>query len=611
MTPAPFRWTSRRTPPTIGNGARGVLVGRLLAQHPALGEHHGTLLPNSSMGPSGITCRTFSPDLKCRAWSEARRTVRETAERSRGALTQVHRRVADTPSLAERLERWVGAPVESLTPGVARAEFEKLAPPRTGHQPIRFGFVGTMDKASGLHLLLDAFEGLEGKAELCLFGSGDDRLYLRTVRARVQEVGARWFGALPNGDPVRAMEHIDVLVVPALWNQPVPQAVREAQAARRPVVIADLPELAAQVRDGQNGLRFEAGSSESLREVMQGFAREADLLRRLELGIQPPRDIAEEAGEWADLYAITLAEHREGMEDEVVPPHLEDLAAQYQDLSRLPTRDLFARVARGLTGLATRMGVELDASKALARAVAAGGHNRDGRVAYLRLERWLEENATALQEGREQVAQESARLDEQRRSLADKARSLQGEARGRDAERLELGGRLEQLEAERDEARAEIRQMEEDFQVERAVWMARQDEWVREGRVLREHVARLATRLLTPIEEGAPQSGPLDGPGALKVADSLHAALKRMQEEMAWRRMEMAKAKSAASGFFSRLIGGEAKAVMKHWDEIPTPLREEPAVAEEGAPRAFRTMEPESNPSNAIEHTQEEMESRL
>lgn len=545
--------------------ARDLLAQELLEGHPELGNHQGHVMP------AQVDDAFWEKLQGLLSTEEASRLapVRERVHSYTSAAIQTYRaftgRFATSRWLSRALGQVSGTRVEHVAPGVDVSRFQGLAAPHASTEKIRFGFLGNMDKSSGVHLLLDAFVGLADQAELRLFGGSEDRLHLRTLRANAERVEARWYGAVEGEDRVHAMERIDVLVVPSMWQESAPHEIREAFAARRPVIVCDLEAPAEMVVDGQNGLLFAAGDSDSLRAAMQRFIDQPNLLDELELGIKPQREISEEARQWADIYAI----QRQMREPKVLktPASMAAFAERYEALNALPTRELFQKVARGLTGLSSRMGVELDPLTAVTQAVAQGGRGRDERLGGERIRHWLETSVTELEETRSMLLAQDAEQQVERGRVAAKTQELEAQ--------LEIGQKdldavqkdRNAIKAERNTLQAELQKVQAELR-KQSVQLASVEE---EGDWMRGQVARLASRILTPAE--TPDShAELLPVGEIKVVvERIHATLHRNETEMTWRRLEMKRAQLAPTGWVARFSGKDARNIMQGWDLVPEP----------------------------------------
>jgi len=126
--------------------------------------------------------------------------------------------------------------------------------------PVRFGFLGRIDPAKGLPLLLPTFEepALRAGAKLVVAGGAPADL-LATRRA--QFPSTTFLGFVPRET---LFQQIDVLVVPSLWDDPLPRVIYEAYAHGIPVVGARRGGIAEAIDDGVTGLLFEPSEPQAL-----------------------------------------------------------------------------------------------------------------------------------------------------------------------------------------------------------------------------------------------------------------------------------------------------------------------------------------------------------
>lgn len=176
-------------------------------------------------------------------------------------------------------------------------------------EPLRLGFVGTLAPHKGLHVLLDAFEGLPGdRAKLQVYGvPGDDENYVRTVQARIERLpGAVFLGRFANAETHRVMSGLHALVVPSVWQENAPLVVLSALAAGRPVIGSDMPGLAELVEAGRNGVLFAAGSAPALRQALLDLLDDPDGLRRMAANCRTPMSDTAYVGHVLDCYSRLL-----------------------------------------------------------------------------------------------------------------------------------------------------------------------------------------------------------------------------------------------------------------------------------------------------------------
>lgn len=140
---------------------------------------------------------------------------------------------------------------------------------------LRIGYMGRLHPTKGVGLLIDAFIA-SGRTDavLRIAGTGTPE-YERELRARADGAAVEFLGHVPAAEFLR---HLDVLVVPSLWNEPMGRVVIEASSHGVPVIAAQgggIPEL---VEVGRTGWLFNAAVPEELTTLLRGL--NAEVLRR-------------------------------------------------------------------------------------------------------------------------------------------------------------------------------------------------------------------------------------------------------------------------------------------------------------------------------------------
>lgn len=182
----------------------------------------------------------------------------------------------------------------------ARAPDRRYAPEGV----VRFAFLGTPVPHKGVHVLIDAFRaaGIES-AELAIFGSGStDPAYFADLRHRAQGLRVRFAGAVKNAEVPAVLEQVDALVVPSLWLENWPLVVQEARLARVPVIASRIGGLGEGVRDGVDGLHFEAGDAAGLATALRRVAADPSCLAKFALQAELPPPMAEHERSLETIY---------------------------------------------------------------------------------------------------------------------------------------------------------------------------------------------------------------------------------------------------------------------------------------------------------------------
>ena len=161
--------------------------------------------------------------------------------------------------------------------------------------PLRVGFIGTLAHHKGCHVLLEAFNTLpKGCATLKIFGGEADfpdyTEKLRRLAGDSDEIA--FCGTFPTEAIGRILDHLDVLVVPSVWNENTPLVVYSAQASRCPIVASDVPGIAAVIQDNVDGILFEPGSVQGLAAALSRLVAEPSILVDLSLACRVPKSVS-------------------------------------------------------------------------------------------------------------------------------------------------------------------------------------------------------------------------------------------------------------------------------------------------------------------------------
>ncbi|HZY18406.1 MAG TPA: glycosyltransferase family 4 protein [Ramlibacter sp.] len=148
-------------------------------------------------------------------------------------------------------------------PGEVRPPPRERAPgPR-----LRLGYVGRLVQPKGVESLLRVMQALDPQAcELVVAGRagpGDERRLRQLAPAHVTFAGFI--------DPDELYRRIDLLVVPSLWEDPLPTTAIEAMRRGVPAIVSDRGGLPDIVLDGQTGRVYRAGDPSGLRRAIQEF----------------------------------------------------------------------------------------------------------------------------------------------------------------------------------------------------------------------------------------------------------------------------------------------------------------------------------------------------
>jgi glycosyltransferase involved in cell wall biosynthesis len=177
-----------------------------------------------------------------------------------------------------------------------------------GQTASHFAYIGGLSQQKGIHVLIDAFNGLGPSARLTI--AGDETAfpgYCTELRARATHPGIQFVGQLDRRDVWQTLASADVLVVPSLWYETASLVVQEAFATGTPVIAADHGALAERVDHEVDGLLVPPGDALALRRAMGRLVDEPGLMTRLCSGIKPGATLAEHVQQVERVYQQVLA----------------------------------------------------------------------------------------------------------------------------------------------------------------------------------------------------------------------------------------------------------------------------------------------------------------
>jgi len=222
------------------------------------------------------------------------------ADRLRLALDGVELFLAPTSFARDRAVEFgvPGVKVQVLPLGV----LTHAPRPRPAGARRRFGFVGTVAPHKGVHVLVEAFRGLQDpEARLDVHGSlSVHPSYVASLQdAAAGDARIRFHGPFDEGEQGRILEGLEALVLPSVWWENSPMTVIEALGAGLPVVASRTGGVPEVVPEGA-GLLVPPGDPSALREALGDLAAGRSLAES-----HPPvpfPTVDEGAGELERLY---------------------------------------------------------------------------------------------------------------------------------------------------------------------------------------------------------------------------------------------------------------------------------------------------------------------
>jgi glycosyltransferase involved in cell wall biosynthesis len=179
----------------------------------------------------------------------------------------------------------------------------------TDGRRIRFGYIGTLNRAKGFHILLQALEKITSQNyfELHIFGEAQnpwDKEFVSECMARYcGKAKIISHGYIPHDRLSDAFKEIDILILPSIYLEVFGLVIWEAFSAGRPVIVSKSGGPEEVVRDGVDGFVVERNNSNALAVAMQKFTDNPELMHRMAQQNPYVRTIQEHVDELENIYA--------------------------------------------------------------------------------------------------------------------------------------------------------------------------------------------------------------------------------------------------------------------------------------------------------------------
>lgn len=190
--------------------------------------------------------------------------------------------------------------------GLELSKFQRA--PKVPGDRLRVGYIGTISRWKGVHLLVEAFNGLPEEGVECrIFGDltvAPD--YVREIRRARTSRNLRFMGRFDNSGVAEVLAELDVLVVPSIWFENSPISIHEAFLAGVPVLCSDRGGMAELVEEGKCGMHFRMGDADDLRARIRSLMDDPGLLERMGSAFPEVKDIQADANDMERRYRSVL-----------------------------------------------------------------------------------------------------------------------------------------------------------------------------------------------------------------------------------------------------------------------------------------------------------------
>ena len=177
--------------------------------------------------------------------------------------------------------------------------------------PVKFGYIGQIAYAKGVHLIFEALAGLGDAAnyEFHVFGearSPEEKKYFQCLTEQYPRVSVKDHGYIPHERIHEAYEQVDAVIVPSLAYEAFCLVVHEAFGARTPVIVARAGAMPELVHDGKNGFIFERNDAASLSKVITTIIESPPVIEAMKKDIPAVKSFSTYARELQRIYQTAV-----------------------------------------------------------------------------------------------------------------------------------------------------------------------------------------------------------------------------------------------------------------------------------------------------------------
>lgn len=174
---------------------------------------------------------------------------------------------------------------------------------------LRIGFTGAVLPIKGVHTLVEAAQYLHGDFEIVIYGEGPPD-YLQQLKAFDRKSCVTFAGRFEDAEHAALLCQLDLGVVPSVCYDHSPLVIGEFQAARVPVVGADIGGIPDYLQAGTGAL-YPAGDARALAQQLQALIDDPSPILCWQALMTPPLSFADYVEALEQRYTTAIASGRE------------------------------------------------------------------------------------------------------------------------------------------------------------------------------------------------------------------------------------------------------------------------------------------------------------
>jgi glycosyltransferase involved in cell wall biosynthesis len=169
---------------------------------------------------------------------------------------------------------------------------------------LRIGFTGAVLPIKGVHTLVEAAQYLNGDFEVLIYGEGPPD-YLKQLKALDSKGCVNFVGRFEDSEHACLLTQLDLGVVPSVCYDHSPLVIGEFQAARVPVVGANIGGIPDYLQTGTGAL-YQAGNAAALAAQLQALIDDPTPIPLWQAQMQAPLSFADYIASLEQRYQTAL-----------------------------------------------------------------------------------------------------------------------------------------------------------------------------------------------------------------------------------------------------------------------------------------------------------------
>lgn len=214
------------------------------------------LCPRTTMFRNGQNCH--GQCWQCRLFSIPKRSLSSLVDHVIGVSAYILQRHCQSGYFPRARRSVIFNPV---------AVQKKLGKSRADGR-LKFGYIGRLAPNKGVETLLEVFSHIDQqRATLSLAGDGK-AAYVSHLRQRYSAPNIAYLGFVP---AEQLYSQVDVVIVPSIWQEPLPRVVLEAYSHGLPVLAANRGGISEILENGKTGFLFDPSEPRELHKHIEHF----------------------------------------------------------------------------------------------------------------------------------------------------------------------------------------------------------------------------------------------------------------------------------------------------------------------------------------------------